>query len=167
VADQNRLSETYMRTTEDVLLVEYSPTIDTAAYAADDYVGATGAPPSATFARVAGGTGLILGATCVDKDNVKAPFDLYLFDTAIASQTQNAAFAPSDTELLTYVGRIPFTSWQTASGTLNAVSDVRNLNLPFKCVGGSQLLYLALVIRAAGTWTTTTAIKLRLYCERD
>lgn len=83
---------------------------DTTTYTIGDVVGAS------SFQLGALGAGLGLGgeaksAACITSANVttKPDLQLWLFSAAVASVTaDNAAFAPTDAEMTTFLGRIDF-----------------------------------------------------------
>jgi hypothetical protein len=135
---------------------------DTNTYAAGDEI--SNATSGATImsisgcARVNNGSGRILSAQMVDSANqaLKLDGDLFLFDTTVAMQGDNVAFAPSDAELVTCVGVVSFTGASCKVGTVtsgaggnaiypNSVSGV----LPFTCIGGGTTLYGKFVARNA------------------
>lgn len=76
--------------------------------------------------------------------------DVFLFDTSHAINNDNAAFAPSDAQMLTCIGGVSMgTAFQ--SGANNIMFQVRELNLPFVCAAASTSLFARLVER--GTYT--------------
>jgi hypothetical protein len=58
----------------------------------------------------------------VDSANqtVKATVELWLFDTTFTPDNDNAAFTPTDAELLTLVGIIQFSTWFVGDATAAA-----------------------------------------------
>jgi hypothetical protein len=87
---------------------------DTTAYAAGDAVGDATTGAAMTFTPVGGGLnvgGEIKGASCISSQNAgtKPDLQLWLFSAALASNpADNAAFAPTDNDMLNFIGRIDF-----------------------------------------------------------
>lgn len=81
---------------------------------------------------------------------------LYLFRAAPAATADNAAWGPSDAEMLDCIGyiEIPAIYWVAGNGTSgaggNAIAQIGNLNLPYN-VGAAGALYGQLVATAAYT----------------
>lgn len=140
-----------------------TPVIDTAVYAAKDNVG--GLLTFTDAVRSAGATGTILSAVLVDKDQERVGLDLVLFRAAITAPTNNAVFAPTDTELLDCVGHVPFYTADYADFSTNSVATKPNLSIPFDCTGTS--LYGALVARGTPTYTSTSDLQVALTILQD
>ncbi len=132
----------------------YTRPADTTQYAAGDQV-ADGTPSVLEFAvpRVAGGTGVIIHASCTDSANVavKADLRLYLFDTLPTIVADNAAWTPSDGDMVNIVGYVEFSTWEIGLATVgaggNCVSLATNLQIPFDVTNG--VVYGLLVVRNA------------------
>jgi hypothetical protein len=143
---------------------------DTNAYTAGDVIcDSTSAPTVMTFSGMAldkGGNGIIQQVRCFSSANVatKPDLQLFLFDTAPAAVNDNAAFAPSDAEMLRCVAviAIPTTSFVVgnagAGAAGNCVCDVQGLALAFNTTLASGAagataavadLYGVLVVRNA------------------
>lgn len=81
----------------------------------------------------------------------KLDAELWLFHTDIAVVADNSAFAPTDAEMLTLIGIIPFSylDWKVGTATAgaggNAVCEVKNIDLPI--FAGKGLIYGQLVAR--------------------
>lgn len=150
---------------------------DTAAYAAGDAVtNSTSAPSVITFddcARVANGSGVIVGVTMVDSANQSTPgvFELWLFDTAFTADNDNSAFTPTDAECTTVVGIVPFALSYVGDATSgaggNRVYIASNLNIPFQATGGGDSLYGAIVVRNAYTPVSGETFTARLRILQD
>lgn len=148
---------------------------DTNAYAAGDVVcNSTSAPVIMTFPGAArrgarGGFGILQDATLFSSANVATKLDceLLLFDTTVAMDNDNAAFTPTDAELLTLVARVPFyaSAWSAGDATAgaggNAFCQVSNLGIPFN-VGAVNDLFGVLVARAAYTPVSAEVFTVRL-----
>mgnify|MGYP001616828792 CR=1 FL=1 len=133
---------------------------DTTTYAAGDVVcNSTSAPVSLKF-KIAGANNccVINQALLIDSANVatKPDLELWLFDTDVTVPNDNAAFAPTDAELLTLVGIIEFQTADfyagiaTAGAAGNSVCDVHNLGIPFNLTSSTtNELFGVLVVRNA------------------
>lgn len=149
---------------------------DTNAYNAGDVVcNSTSAPVILSFngAQRNGKGGVIQQAILVDSANqaTKPDLELWLFDTAITMDNDNAVFTPTDAELATLVGVIDFgTSYfkggdATSGAGGNCVCDVQNLGIPFTIPGGAataNTLYGVLVARNAYTPVSGESFTIRL-----
>lgn len=127
---------------------------DTTPYTARDVVG-TAVTANITLtnvARVNGGGGMIFKTRVVTDANkaTKPTFELWIFDTAPANVADNAAFAPSDAEMLTVQAVIPLSSGfvgnagADAAGNYILISDT--VPFSFKCTALTRNLYAVLVI---------------------
>jgi len=122
---------------------------DTNAYTIGDVIcNSTSAPVVITFtgiSKASAGVGMIQDALCITSANqtTKPDIDLYLFDTAPTIDNDNAAFTPTDAELLTLIGVVNFGASDFKAGDItsgaggNAFCHVRNLAMPFKSVGAT------------------------------
>lgn len=147
---------------------------DTTAYAAGDVVAdSTSAPTIITFARAAkevGGHGIIQEAIVVSSQNAatKPDLELWLFDTAITMDNDNAAFTPTDAELRTLIGVIafPVASFKVgdagAAAAGNVICDVQGLNLQVNTVNTSNAIYGVLVVRNAYAPASAERFDIRL-----
>lgn len=97
--------------------------------------------------------------------------ELWLFDTDIAEVGDNAAFAPSDTEMLTRVAVVDIASWRWKVGTStsgtggNAAAEINNLDIPLYIPKGK--LWGVYVFRGAYTPIASEVWTLRLGLTRD
>lgn len=144
---------------------------DTNAYSGGDAINnSTSAPVVITFtnaARVAGGSGLIIGATMTKSTNGSTGegFDLHLFDTTVTLANDNVADAASDAEALTYVGTINF-NVATDLGANNRAYVATGVNLPFVTVGSANL-FGKLVARGAYAPGAQEVFAFRLLLQQD
>lgn len=125
---------------------------DTTAYAAGDTMSDATGNAHLTFSGLPIKTGegaMIEAAVFIDSVLAATPPDveLWLFSADIATIADNAAFAPTDAELLTLVGIITFATASFKKGTVNMACVQNNLGLSFK----ADTLYGALVVRNAYT----------------
>lgn len=129
---------------------------NTTAYTAGDVVSGGGLLVFAGASLEPGGAGIVQHATLVDSANVatKPDLELWLFDTPIELDADNAAFTPTDEDLRTFVGAISLAASlfkvgdATSGAGGNCICDVPNIGMPFNTVIGSTL-YGVLVVRNA------------------
>lgn len=132
---------------------------DTTAYAVNDaWSDSTSAPTSGGFtftsaARVSGGSGIITDAIFTSSNDPATQLqgELYLFDTSVTNINDNAAFAVSDAEIKTCVGRIPFTLEDVGN---NGFFHAQNLSIGFTASGSANLRFL---IRVKNVYTPASA----------
>lgn len=148
----------------------YTRPADTTQYAAGDVVAeSTSAATILTFpvARTETGAGVIRAATFVDSsaEATKPDFDLYLFDTTVVMEQDNAAWAPSDTEMKTCLGVISFAGTNFKTGNGNGIIHVNGLHIPFVTQGGVNL-YGIVVARNTYTPVSGEQFLFRLHVEQ-
>ena len=124
-----------------------------------------------TVARVDGGTGIITHAVLVDSssESTKPSFDLLLFDSPVTNVADNAAAAPTDTEVEAAIGVISFDGPSGANFKVagaNGIIVASNLNIPFACRNGRKI-YGILVARNAYTPVSREIFTLRLGILQD
>jgi len=126
---------------------------DTTAYAANDALSdSTSAPTAGGFtftnaARASGGSGIITDAiitTAADAATLLQG-EIWLFNTSVTNINDNAAFAVSDAEIKTCVGKIAFTLEDAGN---NGFFHATNLNIGFTCSGSANLRFLVKVKNA-------------------
>lgn len=134
---------------------------DTNAYAAGDVVAATTTATLNTNLRFplnsATGSGWIMQARLVDSAGVTPPPDLqlWLFDSPVAMDADNAAFTPTDDEMERMVAIIAFPTGAFVVGDAtsgaggNVVCDAQALWIPFALEADKTMLYGVLVVRNA------------------
>lgn len=149
---------------------------NTTAYAAGDVVcDSTSAPTILTFSdigRYNGDSGLIIGAHMVDSVNqaVKGDFDLLLFDATITMDNDNAAFTPTDAEMLDCIGVIKFLASNAINGDAAAnliyMAQLYN-SIVYQCGSSLPDLYGVLVARNAYTPASAEVFTIGLRVVRD
>jgi hypothetical protein len=159
-------------TTPKQILATFTRPNNTDAYAAGDAVtDSTSAPTVMTFSGCAsanGGSGYILGALMVDSANqsTKGIFELWLFDTTVTPDNDNAVFTPTDAECATLVAVIPlvanYVGDAQAGASGNAVYASPEMIRPFTCGVSSDDLFGLLVVRNAYTPVAQEAFTVRL-----
>jgi len=132
---------------------------DTTAYAVNDALSdSTSAPTSGGFtfsnaARASGKSGIITDAIIASNNDpgTQLQGEIWIFNQAVTNINDNAAFAVSDGEIKTCIGRIPFTLEDVGN---NGFYHAQNLNIGFTCVGSANLRFL---IRVKNAYTPANA----------
>ena len=126
---------------------------DTAVYAVNDALSnSTTAPTTGGFtlsniARKSGGSVLITDVIVTSSnDAATIQGEVFLFNQAVTNINDNAAFAVSDTEIKTCVGRVGFALEDCGN---NGFFHAQNLNILATCVGSANLRFLIRVKNAA------------------
>lgn len=140
--------------------IQVTPTISAAGiYAAKDAIG--GIMTFANATRTSGSGGILESVTIVDKDQEMAAMDLVLFSATIAGTvTDNAAFDPTDADMLNCVGWVPILTGDYADFNDNALAVRSGLGIAYTCAATS--LFGALVARGTPTYTGTSDIVVTL-----
>ncbi len=160
------------------ILGSFTRPADTTAYAAGDVVcNSTSAPVVITFtncARINAGSGLIVGAQLVDGAYVASTLaaELWLFDTTITMDNDNAVFTPTDAELQTLVGVIQFNNPLVGDATAGVGGNVVNLatlvnHIAFTTGAASRNLFGVLVARNAYVPISAETFDIRLRISQD
>lgn len=160
---------------------------NTTAYGVGDVVNnSTTVPVVLTFANCAranGGTGRLVACRVVDSANQATKFagELWLFDTTVTPDNDNATFTPTEAELETLVGVFELNLTPTeeihyfnqaatiaAGAAGNFVYLIQNaIGHLFQCQGGSRDLYGVLVARVAYTPVSSEVFSFRLQISYD
>ncbi len=111
-----------------------TPVITAGAYSAADAVGGLLTFPNALIAPAFAGE--IVGAVLIDQAAQDAAMVLQLFHTTFTPTADNAAYAPSDVDIVNAIANIPFLAADYFGGTLNTIA-IRSLSLPVDGVAGS------------------------------
>lgn len=148
---------------------------DTTAYTSGDVVNnSTSAPVIMTFPNAGSGEGAIIQtATLFSSANqaTKLAGELWLFDTAMTMDNDNAVFTPTDAESLTLIAVIAFpaSAWvvgdATSGASGNALCNAQQLYIPFRTVLGATPdpnIYGVLVARNAYTPVSAEVFTIRL-----
>lgn len=144
--------------------VDFVPVNDTAAYASGDCVGTITALADMAFAN--GGGGMIRQITVIDKDKLDAELEFNFFKATVAGTTNNAAFNPSDSEVLEACGTITVPAAAYRDFSANSIATIDD-GLDYRCGSGTTSLYLQIVVRGTPTYTTNaSALKIRITVER-
>lgn len=140
------------------ITTQFTRPADTNVYAAEDaFSDSTTVPTCFTLtgaARISGGSGIITDAV-IGMSTIPATAlqgELWIFDAAVTSANDNAAFSLSDADRDKLVAIIPFTVGQGAVN--NGSAHIQGLNIGFTCVGSANLRYL---VKAKNAYTPASA----------
>ena len=100
-----------------------------------------------------GSGGIVQSAMVIDSsaESTKPDLELYLFNANIVSQADNAAWAPTDTEMRACVGWISLLSTSFKTCGANGMIQSADKSLAFNCAVGSRDLFGVVVARNAYT----------------
>ncbi len=115
------------------------------------------------------GGGMIQAATLISSlaPATKPEFDLFLFDTTVVMENDADAFAPSDAEMETCIGVIPFLAANFVVGNGNGLTQVRSVGLPYTCKANSTSIYGIVVARNAYVPGALEKFTFRLHVLQD
>lgn len=139
--------------------VDITRPADATAYAVNDALSdSTTAPTSGGFtltsiARKSGGSALITDVWVANSNPAATPLqgEIFFFNTAVTNVNDNAAWAVSDAEIKTCVGRVGFA---LETGGNNSFAHVQNVNILATCSGTANLRFL---IRVKNAYTPTAS----------
>ena len=150
-------------------VLTFTPVLDTAIYAAGDVMFI--AQELTGVMNDTGGSAKLISAVVSDKDNEKATFDLYFFDSLPANSlgALNAAYALNDADFAKMMGRIAVLAADYVSSSSNsAEATYKNIQLMLKAASRSKSLWLVGVVRTVTpTFTTAGDLKIQLGFEVD
>ena len=151
--------------------VSATPTIDTSAYATGDVMSATAMTFANAVAPQKAQTGYIVSVMVSDAAAQAVDLDLVLFSTLPAAGTfgaDNAAFDPTDAQILTIIGVVNLGSASRFAFNDNSVHYVGSLAIPVKSVPGTGgNVYGVLVARGAFTAAASTDVTVTLGIAQD
>ena len=139
-------------------VITLTPVIDTNAYADGDAVGGLLTFPKVALAPLFDAE--ILGATLIDVGDQGAAMTLALFDRAFTPTANNAAYAPTDADIVNALANIVFPAADHLGGTINLVASVR-LNQPIVLNGTD--LFGQLFTQGTPTYAAVTNLHLKLF----
>lgn len=169
---------TLLRPVSKIISASYTRPADTTAYAAGDVLAnSTSAATILTFPNVAraNGLGFLIDGVTVAYSGApatKPDLQLWLFDSTVAMQNDNAAWNPSDAEMETCLGYI---SLGGGSATIaaplasngNMVQFVAAAVKSNACASGSTSIFGIVVVRNAYTPTSGEKFTFRLHVIQD
>ena len=166
VSDGHPLPVAVMATPRDAKRITVSVQLDASAspaYTAGDAVGSWFLIPNA--ARFGDGGGYIDTVEFSEDTVQAASATLFLFNRQIAGSADNAAFAPTDAEMRTCVGRVDITSYPATAPGSNQMAQA--LNGPgYNCTGGSTSLWAQLQTNGTPTYAVN-GVTLKIVLVRD
>jgi len=148
-----------------ITVITQTPAITAGAYAAGDVVG--GLLTFINAALAIGRGGYIVKVLITDNAGQAVPYELHLFDRTFAAMADNAAWSPSDANMLNWEGYVDIAATDQAAGAANsgaAKSTGLRCPFPYYCVGTS--LFGQLVIRGTPTYAATDNIRIKIYVEK-
>jgi len=143
--------------------VTETPVVTVGAYHAKDAVG--GLLTFENAASAYNGGGIIRKVTVINHAGVADVLNLVLFDRTFTATADNAAFDPTDADLLNCIGRIAIAATDYEVLTDNAVATVL-CDFPFKLVALGSSLFGQLQCEATPTYAATTDVTVKLTIER-
>ena len=139
-----------------------SPTLDTAAYAAGDYIA------KGSIANVFAGNGraaTLVSLTVLDTAKQKAAFDIFFFnaDPTVASAV-NAAIDIADAQMTSFIGHLSIATSDYATDLAgSSIATQKNIQLALDSAVDSTTLYYVLVSRGSPTYAADSlTIKLNV-----
>jgi hypothetical protein len=138
-----------------------APAVTAGAYSANDAVGALMTFTNAV--RASGGRAKIHTINFTDLGVTANVLNLWLFSDSIAAIADNAAWDPSDAELLTCVGVIQIAAADYLVATDNQAATKVNVGFVYNCTGTS--LYGQFECVGTPTYASTSDIKIRMQVE--
>ena len=145
------------------VVVTDTPTITAGIYSANDAVGGLITFTNAVSPDLR--TGTIQAFILIDDGLQSDATELHLFDRAFTPTADNAAFAPSDADLLNHLGYVELATGDYTDFATNSVGFVKNQKLPFVLNGTS--LFGQLVTRGTPTYTATDDLTVKLVIIQD
>jgi hypothetical protein len=126
-------------------MVSFTPTLDTAAYAANDVLFATAA---VTLARANDKCVALMSLTGIDKSKNKPAMTLFFYQTNVTSAAANAANNLSDSDAITCLGfqRILAGDWIDLAN--NSFCCFKGINLLLEPATGTQIVYVVGILDA-------------------
>ncbi len=157
-------------------IITVTPVVTAGAYSANDALGGLLVFKDALLPGLVQ-TGVILTVTLLDAASQDAATDLVLFNQTFTATADNAAFAPSDADLLNCLGVISIAAGDYATFSGNSIATVRNAGFGAKSVDtigaqtgtstGDGNLYGQLVTRATPTYAATSDISVTITVLQD
>lgn len=112
-------------------------------------------------ARVSGGSGIITDMWVTFDEDAAVPLqgEVHIFEQAVTAITDNAAYAITDAEARTQIGKIPFALEDNGN---QGVYHAQNLNIGFTAVGSANLRFTIKVKNGYIPTTNSSVITIRL-----
>ncbi len=165
--ERNSAHEQLIVAGKHMLRSQQTPTINTSAYTAGDELGTLQTITGA--ARYTGGGGIIRAITVLDKTQAqRSAIDLLFFAASITVAGNNNPFAPSDTDMLQFLGLVAIATgdYNTAwAGT--PTNSVATKLVEFPYVVSATSLFALAVVRGTPTYTSATDIVISYTIEQS
>lgn len=140
-------------------VVDFTPTLDTAAYASGDSLWLPAAVP---FATANGGKGLLHSLALIDTADQKQPLDIVFFSGPTPSfGAANAVMAIDDTDSLLYLHHTVISAADYYDMGGASVAIMSNIGVTLKAEATSQAVYVGAISRGTGTYAAGS-LKVRL-----
>lgn len=142
--------------------VDFTRAANTTTYAPNDAFStlASGGNTITNAARVSGGSGIITDAWFTFEEDAATPLqgEIHIFDTSFTETADNSAYAISDAEAKTQIGKIAFALEDNGNqGTYHA----QNLSIGFTTVGSANLRVAAKTKNAYVPTTNSSVLSVR------
>jgi hypothetical protein len=160
------LADGSVTTITKTVTVSAVPAIVAAAYGSGDLIGGKLSLSGTVVDGIL--SGIITSIHVDDKASQGADLDIVFFDAdpSTTTFTDNAAFDPTDADLLKIICVVSITVDSAFAD--NGTSFVRNVNCPFKLTSNSaKTLYAAVVSRGTPTYASATDLLLRIGILQD
>ncbi|MGE0022119.1 MAG: hypothetical protein AB7S70_00620 [Hyphomicrobium sp.] len=145
-------------------LIDVTLSLDTSAYADGDLLADTQVVTSAM--RYNDGQGTLTSIQILDEDDVGQTLDLIFLSANTSLGSENSAPSVSDANARDILGRVRIASTDYIDLGGSKMATLTGLALKVKPASGTRNLYVAAIVRGAGTWTAS-GIRLRLGFDVD
>lgn len=145
-----------------IKIVSSTPTIDAGAYAAGDALSAVIELTGALRGFNSGG--YIQSVVITDKAAAAKQLEVCFFSATVTA-TKNAAFAPTDAQLVNFLGSVTISSFSAFAD--NGVGQEHNVGIPVPPSSSSTSLFAVIVCREAITPASTSDITLKVGVVQD
>ncbi len=149
-------------------MIEITPTVSNGvAYTANDAVG--GKNTISNFFQYTGQYARLTNFVILDKDAQNVVYQIFLFNDDYTEPADNAAFSVSDADMLKMMGCVltaTGTNNISLSGNLIVASGQASL-LPVLVKSATANLYVQLRTTGTPTYTSTSALTVRLFFEME
>lgn len=142
------------------IVLTWTPTLDTSAYASGDSLYTTVTTLSNAHFRN-GGTLMVDTITVLDKStpsgaNNPAPIDILFFSASVTPSTVNTASGISDADMANCIGFVSVAQYTTNSA--NSFGQRTNIGLPLKLGASTTSLYVACIVRGTPTYASDSLV---------
>lgn len=151
------------------IVTEVVLSLDTNQYGDGDVLAAT--QEIANFFRVAGGYATPYAIEILDEDAQGGALELLFFDSAIDVGTENNAYAITDTEMRSKIGRLTVAAADYSTWTNHKTAFYSNLSTGWKCgifkaAAGSTSLFIAAISKGTSTYSAA-GLRVKIHAFLD